>query len=94
MSSAQTPKIFTGLKQKKETPKLAVGWQGIYASMQHVFGAMPVSRGLKSLLNLNQKGGIDCPSCAWPDPDGNRSAMGEFCENGAKELLTKPLLLK
>ncbi len=94
MSSAQTPKIFTGLKQKKETPKLAVGWQGIYASMQHVFGAMPVSRGLKSLLNLNQKGGIDCPSCAWPDPDGNRSAMGEFCENGAKAIADEATTFK
>ncbi len=32
---------------------------------------------------MNQKGGIDCPSCAWPDPDGKR-APAEFCENGAK----------
>jgi len=39
--------------------------------------------GVKSLLALNQKESFDCPGCAWPDPDGKRSAM-EFCENGAK----------
>jgi molybdopterin-dependent oxidoreductase alpha subunit len=32
---------------------------------------------------LNQYGGVDCPSCAWPDPDEHRTAA-EFCENGAK----------
>ena len=30
-------------------------------------------RTLKSLLMVNQKGGFDCPSCAWPDPDGDRA---------------------
>src|SRR5690606_25711321 len=28
--------------------------------------------------------GFDCPSCAWPDPDDERSVLGEYCENGAK----------
>lgn len=36
----------------------------------------------RTLLNMNQRGGFDCMSCAWPDPD-HRSAF-EFCENGAK----------
>jgi hypothetical protein len=30
-----------------------------------------------------EKDGFDCPSCAWPDPDGDRK-FAEFCENGAK----------
>lgn len=42
-------------------------------------------RGTKLLLNLNQKGGIDCNSCAWADPDGERT-HAEFCENGAKAI--------
>jgi len=42
-------------------------------------------RGLKALGQLNQIGGIDCTSCAWPEPDDHRSAA-EFCENGAKAL--------
>jgi molybdopterin-dependent oxidoreductase alpha subunit len=86
MSSAQPPKQFTGINQDAETPKTAVGWPAITSSVKHVFGAMPVVRGVKTLLNLNQKGGIDCPSCAWPDPDGHRSGLGEYCENGAKAI--------
>ena len=29
---------------------------------------------------------MDCPSCAWPDPDDDRSVIGEYCENGAKAI--------
>ncbi|MCF8324120.1 MAG: FdhF/YdeP family oxidoreductase [Leadbetterella sp.] len=86
MSSAQPPKDFTGLKQMSNNSPKAVGWPAISSSIKHVFGAMPVARGLKTLFNLNQKGGIDCPSCAWPDPDGHRSVLGEYCENGAKAI--------
>lgn len=72
--------------QDKETPTKAVGMTAISSSMKHVFGAMSVGRGVKSLLNLNQVGGIDCPSCAWPDPDKHRSPVAEYCENGAKAI--------
>ncbi|MEP7168226.1 MAG: FdhF/YdeP family oxidoreductase, partial [Bacteroidota bacterium] len=55
-------------------------------------------RGLKALSALNQKDGYDCPSCAWPDPDDERSSIGEYCENGAKaiaeEATTKKLTPK
>jgi molybdopterin-dependent oxidoreductase alpha subunit len=42
-------------------------------------------RGTRTLLQLNQKQGIDCPGCAWPEPDGERSHF-EFCEEGAKHV--------
>src|SRR5437588_3812209 len=42
-----------------------------------------VRRGVSALRMLNQKDGFDCPGCAWPDPDGERTA-NEYCENGAK----------
>src|SRR5690606_35032153 len=42
-----------------------------------------VRRGVRALRDLNQVDGSDCPSCAWADPDGDRS-FAEFCENGAK----------
>ena len=42
----------------------------------------PLTRSLK----INQKGGFDCPGCAWPDPDDDRSRLGEYCENGIKAL--------
>ncbi len=55
-----------------------------YTAFQHVFGEAGLFRGLKALGKLNQKGGFDCPSCAWPDPDDERSGIAEYCENGAK----------
>lgn len=94
MSSAQPPRDFTGIKQETNTSKIAVGWPAIVSSVKHVFGAMPMARGLKTLFNLNQKGGIDCPSCAWPDPDGHRSVLGEYCENGAKAIADEATTLK
>ena len=42
-------------------------------------------RGVRTLLKVNQVGGIDCPGCAWPEPDRERSHF-EFCENGAKHI--------
>src|SRR5205823_2269425 len=42
-----------------------------------------IRRGVNALRMLNQKDGFDCPGCAWPDPDGERTA-NEYCENGAK----------
>ncbi len=53
-------------------------------ALRHVFGKMGVVRGTRGMLNLNQKGGVDCQSCAWPDPD--HRSINEFCENGAKAL--------
>lgn len=49
---------------------------------------MGVARGVKGLMVMNQAAGFDCPSCAWPDPDGDRSKE-EFCENGAKALASE-----
>jgi molybdopterin-dependent oxidoreductase alpha subunit len=83
--NAENPEIFTGLKLS--TPKdVAAGVPAVLNSAKHVFGAMGVGRGLKALFALNQKGGVDCPGCAWPDPDDDRSGVAEYCENGAKAI--------
>ena len=58
--------------------------------MRQVFGKAGVGRGTKALLELNQMGGFDCPSCAWPDPDHHRS-VAEFCENGAKAVASEAM---
>ena len=79
-----TPTNFTGLKLDEPYTQ-AVGVTAVYQSFKHVFGAMPVNRGLRALLKLNQHHGIDCPSCAWPDPD-HRSSVAEYCESGAKAI--------
>jgi len=62
---------------------LSGGIPAILSSLQHTTHEMGVIRGSKALLNINQKGGFDCPGCGWPDPDGDR-AITEFCENGVK----------
>ena len=79
-----SPEEFTGLKL--EMPKTsAAGLAGVFAAVKHVLGAMNPARASKVLFELNQKGGTDCPGCAWPDPE-DRSKLGEYCENGAKAI--------
>lgn len=60
----------------------------MYHAMRHAIGKAGVARAKDALTKLNQKGGFDCPSCAWPDPDGHRSSF-EFCENGAKAVASE-----
>ncbi|HEX6123969.1 MAG TPA: FdhF/YdeP family oxidoreductase [Pyrinomonadaceae bacterium] len=80
MSADKDPELHV-----TKPPDVAAGKTAITQSMKQVFGKMGVIRGTRGLLNLNQKGGIDCQSCAWPDPDGKRTVT-EFCESGAKAL--------
>jgi len=65
--------------------KVAGGVTAALAAARFAFGEMGVVRGARTLLTLNQKDGIDCPGCAWPEPDGERSHF-EFCEEGAKHV--------
>jgi molybdopterin-dependent oxidoreductase alpha subunit len=63
--------------------EVAGGIPAVLSSLKHAWGEMGVVRGTQLLLQVNQKHGFDCPGCAWPDPDAERS-VAEFCENGAK----------
>lgn len=83
--SPTSPAKLTGLKTT-EPKKVAAGIPAVISSAKHILGEMGLGRGLKALANLNQKGGIDCPGCAWPDPDDERSTIAEYCENGAKAI--------
>ncbi|MES1222486.1 MAG: molybdopterin-dependent oxidoreductase, partial [Bacteroidota bacterium] len=80
---SENPEKFTGLKLGN-IKKVAAGIPAILSSFKHAFGEAGVIRGWTALWNLNKKGGFDCPSCAWPDPDDERSGIAEYCENGAK----------
>src|SRR5437879_4886392 len=83
-----------GEKLKVSQPeKTAAGMKAVVETMTHTFGKMGVVRGTRALLNLNQKGGIDCPSCAWPDPEDKRT-VAEFCESGAKALADEAMSKK
>lgn len=61
----------------------AAGLPAVVSALAHAWGEAGIIRGTRALALLNQHSGFDCPSCAWPDPDGDRS-FAEFCENGAK----------
>jgi molybdopterin-dependent oxidoreductase alpha subunit len=76
----------SGKKSLKKTAQYAAGYPAMLSTYKHITEAMPLVRGWKALWQLNRKKGIDCPSCAWPDPDGHRSPVAEYCENGAKAI--------
>lgn len=69
----------------KSAAKIAGGIPAILATLHATSTELGLVRGSRALLQLNQTGGIDCPGCAWPEPDQERSHF-EFCENGAKHL--------
>ena len=81
--SAQPPAEFTGKLEVGPVKEVAGGVPAVLSALKHAWDEMGASRSLRTLLRVNQKGGFDCPGCAWPDPDGERSHV-EFCENGAK----------
>jgi molybdopterin-dependent oxidoreductase alpha subunit len=68
-----------------KTAKAAGGIPAIAAAVKSISSEMGLVRGVRTLLKINQAGGIDCPGCAWPEPDRERSHF-EFCENGAKHV--------
>ncbi len=70
------------IPQVGQRETVASGYRGVYQSMRFAVKEGPI-RSVRSLAVVNKKGGFDCPSCAWPDPDDRRHPA-EFCENGAK----------
>jgi molybdopterin-dependent oxidoreductase alpha subunit len=81
----ENPESFEDLKLV-EPKTIAAGIPAVISAVKHVFSEMDPLRGTKALLKLNQKDGFDCPGCAWPDPDDERSPIAEYCENGAKAI--------
>lgn len=81
----ENPEEFLDIKLTD--PKIvAAGIPAVISSVKHVWSEMGPVRGFKALAKLNQKDGFDCPGCAWPDPDDERSPIAEYCENGAKAI--------
>jgi molybdopterin-dependent oxidoreductase alpha subunit len=74
----------TGVKIKKQK-KSAGGLDAVVSSLKHIVTEVGIVQGVAALAKLNQTDGYDCPGCAWPDPDHERSSV-EFCENGAKAI--------
>jgi len=83
--SAENPYELLDLKLTKVENR-AAGVPAVIAAFSDLFEEGVPIRGTRALFKMNQMGGFDCPSCAWPDPDDDRSSLGEYCENGAKAL--------
>ncbi len=75
-------------------PKLVAGGiPAVLSSLKFMGRQAGFWRGIQTLTRLNQKGGFDCPGCAWPEPEDHR-AMAEFCENGAKAVAEEATTLR
>ena len=60
----------------------AAGPEAVISSARHGVREMGLVRSMRALRRVNQKGGFDCPGCAWPEPES--ASPAEFCENGVK----------
>lgn len=93
LPNAENPEKLLDLELEK--PKeWAAGIPAIAAAFKDIFEETGAVRGMGALLKMNQKHGFDCSSCAWPDPDDDRSPIAEYCENGAKALAEEATLKK
>ena len=81
-SGAQTPVELAGLKQAAPS-STAGGIKALTEVARFGLHHTGIVNSVRSALKLNQVGGFDCQSCAWPNPDEHRS-VAEFCENGFK----------
>jgi molybdopterin-dependent oxidoreductase alpha subunit len=82
-SVASEPPVEIDRPQVSEVETYAGGLPAVTSAMGHALEKMGAVRTVRTLARVNQKNGFDCPSCAWPDDDGDRD-MAAFCENGAK----------
>jgi molybdopterin-dependent oxidoreductase alpha subunit len=67
--------------------KAAGGAQAVAATLRYAAAQTGLVRGARVLARTNQEEGFDCPGCAWPEP--HRREAIEFCENGAKAVLSE-----
>ncbi|HWB78500.1 MAG TPA: FdhF/YdeP family oxidoreductase, partial [Nannocystaceae bacterium] len=81
MGRPTTP-IERGAPEQGATDKPAGGVTAVTNSLAYALREAGIVRSARVLLRVNQDGGFDCPSCAWPDPE--HRATAEFCENGAR----------
>lgn len=81
---AQTP-IETDSIRITQPAGVAAGLRSVLKAAEVTLKEPGLIRGIAALSRLNQFDGVDCPGCAWPDPDQDRS-FNEYCENGVKAI--------
>ena len=62
------------------------GLGALISTFRHAVKQTGFLRASRALASMNSTKGFDCPGCAWPEP-GDRARF-EFCENGAKALMS------
>jgi molybdopterin-dependent oxidoreductase alpha subunit len=62
------------------------GLSAIFSTLKHAAKQTGLVRATHALARMNNAQGFDCPGCAWPEPE--HRARFEFCENGAKVLMS------
>lgn len=70
----------------------ATGIPGAINAITTGIAQMGVTRTARTLLKVNQVGGFDCQSCAWPDDDPDKRKTLAFCENGARAVADEATL--
>lgn len=76
---------------KSSSPPTVAGGLGAIFSSARAVHSLGASRGVRTLLRLNQTHGFDCPGCAWPESFDKRETF-EFCENGVKHIADEATL--
>jgi molybdopterin-dependent oxidoreductase alpha subunit len=84
--SAQPPDDTAGVRVVRPSAA-AGGAASLLATVRYAGAQTGLLRGARVLARTNQDPGFDCPGCAWPEP-GDRGTV-EFCENGAKAVLSE-----
>ena len=70
----------------KAPKKSAAGVPAVMHALEYSLEQTSLVRTAINLLSINQADGIDCPGCAWPEPEAGKRHRNEYCENGAKHI--------
>ncbi|MBW8710677.1 MAG: molybdopterin-dependent oxidoreductase, partial [Mycobacterium sp.] len=70
----------------KAPKKSAAGVPAVMHALEYSLEQTSLARTAINLLSINQANGIDCPGCAWPEPEAGKRHKNEYCENGAKHI--------
>ncbi len=88
LAIASQPPIETRAATIRGQAHSAAGLKAIISSFRYALPRLGPSATYHNFLEVNQKDGFDCQSCAWPSPDGKRHQF-EFCESGAKAMASE-----
>jgi molybdopterin-dependent oxidoreductase alpha subunit len=84
---AQPPSDANAVELKKPH-RVAAGIPAVVQSLKFTLRETGFTRGIGTWTKINKTDGLDCPSCAWPNPSQDPNLF-EFCESGAKALASE-----